>query len=256
MNQEVGLYRNNTRENNSGGHFLKIDLRASSSDKNRYALGSVATVYASGIEYTLQQFPVHGFQSSMQLPLHFGLKESRVDSLRIVWPDGLVQVIREPIVLDTTLVMVKPSGASTSARSSSSADIDGKPQKKVSPIFSAGRPTLSFTHSEDQANDFKIQPLMTNMYSFSGPRFAKGDVNGDRLEDIFICGPRNHPGRLFLQQRDGQYREDVQKIFTNDMVYEDCGAAFFDADNDGDLDLYVVSGGFQVEDGSALEDRL
>ena len=256
MNQEIGLYRNNTRENKSGGHFLKIDLRTGSNAKNRYALGSVVTVYASGNSYTLQQYPVHGFQSSMQVPLHFGLKENHVDSLRIVWPDGSKQVISAPVFLDTTLVMMKANNAVTNFRTASVSSIAGKSQLKGGTIFTAVRPVLSFTHSEDQANDFKIQPLMTNMFSFSGPRFAKGDVNGDRLDDIFVCGPRNHPGRLFLQLGGGSYKEDVQKIFSTDMVYEDCGAVFFDADNDGDLDLYVVSGGFQVDDSLQLEDRL
>ena len=126
MNQEIGLYRNNTRENKSGGHFLKIDLRTGANAKNIYALGSVVTVYASGNSYTLQQYPVHGFQSSMQVPLHFGLKENHVDSLRIVWPDGSKQVISAPVFLDTTLVMMKANNAATNFRTASVSSIAGK----------------------------------------------------------------------------------------------------------------------------------
>ena len=95
------------------------------------------------------------------------------------------------------------------------------------------------------------------MISYNGPRTAKADINKDGLEDIFICGAEGQPGQLFIQQTDGNFIADAQPDFTKDALSEDIDAAFFDADNDGDQDLYVVSGGYNFNQGdNKLQDRL
>jgi hypothetical protein len=244
MNQEAGLYQNMTIENNAVGHFLNINLKASGN--NTFAIGATVSLHAANNVYTMQNFPVHGFQSSMQVPIHFGFKENKIDSITIKWSNGQHEVILNPSQINGTLDVVQ-------------LEKTAKPlpiNKAITPIFTSTDFKLSYKHYEDLVNDFKIQPLMPNMFSYSGPRLVKGDVNNDKLDDIYVCGPKDQPGTLFIQQRDGSYKEDQQKAFNEDASAEDCGALFFDADNDGDLDLYVVSGGFVLDDEQNLQDRL
>jgi hypothetical protein len=124
-------------------------------------------------------------------------------------------------------------------------------------IFNPVTDALPYTNVAPDVNDFKIQPLMPNMISYSGPHTAKADVNGDGLEDIFICGAQDQMGKLYLQKADGKFAESAQPEIEKDAASEDVDALFFDADKDGDADLYVVSGGFNFNDGdAALQDRL
>ena len=95
------------------------------------------------------------------------------------------------------------------------------------------------------------------MVSTQGPKLAVGDINGDGLEDFFVCGAANQPGTLFQQTAAGKFVATNQKLFLADAACEDVNALFFDADKDGDLDLYVVSGGNETEVKTpALSDRL
>ena len=86
---------------------------------------------------------------------------------------------------------------------------------------------------------------------------AKGDVNGDGREDFYIGGAKDQPGALFIQTGNGSFKRTNEKLFEKDKESEDTGSTFFDADSDGDLDLYVCSGGSEFSNVStALIDRL
>ncbi len=244
MNQEAGLYKNNTVENASGGHFLTLNLKGYG--KNTLAIGSTVTVFSGFNRYTIQNYPVHGFQSAMQGPLHFGLKEAKVDSIKVIWPDGTYEVMKDIKGVDRMLTLEYKTGLKKFVPSELTAKT----------LFGEAKVSLSYKHTEDMVNDFKIQPLMPNMLSFSGPRIATGDVNGDKLTDLYVCSPKGQKGSVFIQLQDGRYIESRQPEIEADAIAEDCGAVFFDADKDGDQDLYVVSGGYAIDDTAHLHDRL
>jgi hypothetical protein len=244
MNQEAGVYRNNHMESGGMGHFIKLELRGI--NKNTKAIGTVITLYTTGQTITVQNYPVHGFQSSMQAPVHAGFNAPKIDSIAIRWPDGQFQVIKNNLRVDTLLVVTQENKP-----------YPKDPQKKKPlTMFTAVTPPISFQHIEDKVNDFKLQPLMPNMLSYSGPRFARGDVNGDKLEDIYVCGPKGQTGKIFIQLKGGSYMEKIQSAFLEDAEAEDCYAVFLDADKDGDQDLFVVSGGYAIDDEQMLQDRL
>ncbi|MBP6024988.1 VCBS repeat-containing protein [Ferruginibacter sp.] len=244
MNQEAGIYKNNTIENKNGGNFLKLQLTTS---QNKFAIGAKTTVFTESGRYSIENFPVHGFQSSMQIPLHFTFPDKKIDSFIISWPDGSMQTVQKNIAINKQLVVAQEKKSSNATPLLLGDDA----------IFKSSSIKINYVHKEDVVNDFKIQQLMPNMLSYSGPRIAKADINGDKLDDIYICGPKQQAGTLFLQQPDGDFTLSVQPGFDTDAIAEDCGAVFFDADKDGDMDLYVVSGGYAVENnGPALQDRL
>ena len=245
LNSEPAIYRNNAERIN-GHHFLSLKLTGKA--LNRLGVGAKIEVFAAGVRQFYEQNLSRGFQSSSSPILHIGLgKHNTVDSLRIRWPSGSTQVIRQ-ITANKILTI---------------SEIDADKNEYVSttdvpPVFAEITAPLSFTHRENNVNDFKRQTLLIHSLSHSGPCLATGDVNGDGLDDVYAGDAAGQSGALFLQRPNGQFVTSAQSAFANDAPYEDTDALFFDADQDGDVDLYVCSGGYDqfASEDALLQDRL
>ncbi len=240
MDETAGIYRNNIGDQLKN-NYLKIKL--SGKDHNRFAIGARVIVFAKGELIIREQYPVRGFQSSIDPILHFGLDSvTYVDSVHVYWPKGNLQIIKGTSV--NQVLTIKEADTTNPIT----------PVKSISnPLFEEIKMT-QINHIENEFVDFLIQPLLPRMYSTKGPAMIIGDVNGDELSDLFIGGGKGHKGAIYLKNEGGDYSLSEQNFDSNP---EDVDASFFDADGDGDQDLYVVSGGYEFSSNEkGLQDRL
>jgi len=237
IDQEALIYKNNAVESKSG-NYLKIKFDGT--PKNKMGIGSVVNIWHNGKNQMAELTLTRGYLSSVEPILYFGVgNDMVVDSLKVQWVDGKTQVLKN-ISSDQCLTLHE-------------AEARPVPEKKeiTEKIFKeiTDNTQFDFTHKEDFFDDYKYQVLLPYKLSQLGPFIAVGDVNNDKLDDFFIGNASGSSGKLFIQNKDCTFR--VQKgPWEQDSIYEDEGCLFFDSDNDGDLDLFVVSGGNEFPEGS------
>lgn len=245
INSKSYIYRNSTNEA-SENSFLKVKLEGDG--QNAYGVGSKVYVYADSTSQYVEQFPARGYLSSVSPTLHFGLgAHARVDSVRVVWPDGRRQTVYD-VPANQTLTLRQGDAVETDRAPSSS-----------SPIFQEVSSPVDARHQmAGDIDDFRRQPLMVNPKSFSGPAMAQSDVNGDGRTDLFVGGGNGQASTLYLQESDGTFTPHSSSVFEADRKSNDTEALFVDVNDDGHPDLYVASGGYGRfrEDDPALQDRV
>ncbi len=249
VNDEAFVYRNNARSQLPQNHYLQISLVGDST--NRFAVGARVTLKSNTTQFMQELEPTRGFQSSVDYTLTFGVgRIDTVESVTVDWPDGRTSGMSH-VGTNQRITIREDSVAAPSPPPHS--------PPSAAPVFRDVTSTvgLDFVHHENDFVDFDRESLIPKMVSTEGPFVTVADVNRDGLDDFFIGGAKGQASALYIQRPNGTFTATNQSLFEADRISEDLGAAFFDANGDGDLDLYVVTGGNEFSAlAPALEDRL
>ncbi|GAC1585778.1 MAG: VCBS repeat-containing protein [Ginsengibacter sp.] len=231
-------------------NYLSISFKGNKGG-NTFGVGCKAYVFQKGKLQYQQLMLTRGFMSSSDTRLHFGLDSlATVDSILVVWPDQMYQVVKN-IKANRQINIIQNEATSVFNYKSFF-----PPAKEILQNISS-EINCNWKHKENDFVDFNVQYLIPREESTRGPKIAVGDVNKDGLDDFFVCGSKGQPGALMIQTKDGKFKSTDENIFGKPAGSDDVDAVFFDANNDGYPDLYVVSGGNEYDDGNEnLIDRL
>ncbi len=242
MAEEASIYQNNANNN-----FVSFSFEGP--QNNRNGIGAKVKVFADDLQQSKEVYTSRGFQSSVSNTINFGLgNRTKIDSIEVIWPNGFTQKMVDFSINKRHILNFKNADKQLS-----------KLAKKVT-IFEAVNPTeldIHFSQKENNFNDFDLQLLIPQKQSEMSTPLAVADVNNDGLDDFFVGNGTGSPAALYVQNKNGTFKNTNVNLFALDKNFEDTDAEFLDIDNDNDLDLYVTSGGYEIKENSELlQDRL
>jgi hypothetical protein len=231
----VTLYEN---KNHQANKVSSLQIKLKGSAQNINAVGAKVLVYANNEIRTYDKYPVHGFMSSMEIPIVIGLK-TKIDSMLLIWPDNTFQSITLPADSSSVNVAYKKNLPAFDYKRLTGYFINSTRQW----VDITKDVNLNYLHEENHFSEFDREPLIPHMVSTEGTALAVADINHDGLEDIFIGSARDKKSIIFLQQFSGKFIKSEQVVLDKDSIYENTDACFADVNNDGNIDLIVASGG-------------
>ncbi|MDF2158743.1 VCBS repeat-containing protein [Algoriphagus sp. CAU 1675] len=243
LNQPAFVYENHSEQ--GANHFLRINLKAAG--LNPFGIGAEVKLFTSNGLFRQRLSTSRGFQSGTSTTLVFGLGElNQIDSIQVKWPDGMKESFPGTSV-DQFLGLEQFSGKSTT-----------ESQIPVGELSAESETKIKWSHLEKtEVDEGKREYLIPKSFAQSGPAIAVGDVNKDGLDDLYLGGAKDQAGVIFIQLPNGTFEEVLNPIFHQLAKAEDVVAEFADFNGDGNLDLYVGSGGNEEPQGNLfLFDRV
>ncbi|QTE23682.1 VCBS repeat-containing protein [Polaribacter cellanae] len=235
LDDVAGVYKNNAIDSFPNNHYLRLKLKGTLD--NHFAIGAKVNVKIGESYQSQELIPTRGYLSSVEPMLHFGLgNNKKVDTLEVTWPNGNKQFLYN-VKGNRTLEIVQEKEPKELLRN--------KKIESHTPLFVdiTNNCGINYTHKENNFNDYIRETLLPHKMSQQGPALAVGDINGDNLDDFYVGGAKGYTGAFYIQLPDATFKQIISPVLEDDKNHEDVSSLFFDVDNDGDLDLYVVSGG-------------
>jgi hypothetical protein len=245
INEKALVLKNNAPQKD----FINFSFKGNGS--NTKGMGAKLYLFSKGGMQFQQLMSTRGFQSAVDPILHFGLGDKgKIDSVLVVWPNQLYQVVKG-VEINKTNQLLQSNATNLFAYQTFF------PETKSNWVEVANQINSNWRHQENSFIDFNKQYLIPHELSTQGPKIAVADINNDGLDDFYVTGAAEQAGALFIQKKEGGFIESNHALFQQNAAAEEVAALFFDANNDGFKDLYVVSGGNQYNDGSPqLADKL
>jgi hypothetical protein len=243
LNEPAGILQNHA-DKLLKNNYIRLNLKGTSA--NSSAIGARVEVYHDEKKITYEHYTVRGFCSSVDPVITIGLGDWKsLDSIKIIWPMGNTQVIKSPEINIRIDVQ----------------EISGPPAPNVSEKINTWlsllpmNQTPDFSHEENDYNAFNSESLIPHALTNEGPALATGDIDNDGDDDAFFGGARNQSAVIYKNEN-GTWRRTNIDLLNHDRGFEDVDAVFFDADQDKDMDLIVVSGGQENVSRDLLKPRL
>ncbi|MFK5889150.1 MAG: VCBS repeat-containing protein [Flavobacteriaceae bacterium] len=239
LNEPSAIYKNTSTK----GNYLIIKFKGAK--KNTQGIGAKVTCYTKHKLQYAENFTTRGYLSSVAPELHFGFDSiQKIDSIKVIWPNLKVQILKN-VKTNQTLILNADDAKSFEQIA-----------KKDTKLLTNVSPKVRYKHSDFPSYGFAREPLIPFMLSNLGPHLAVADVDNNGFEDVFIGGAKQKKSNLFIQDSNGNFKLSPQPDLDKDYHKEDADNIFVDVDNDGDLDLVVVSGGDEFNSGENIEPRL
>lgn len=240
IDEKAYVLKNNSEESN----YIKIELNGNVGNRN--GIGAKIIAFTKSKRISREHYTSIGYLSSKSNNIHLGLgRDSIIDSLKIIWPNGLFETIQSISSNQKITLFQKNALHKYNFKLS-----------QQNPFLLPIDSIIDFKHKEQVSLDFDREPLIPFAGSNQGPNISIADVNEDGLDDLFITGGKRQPSTLYLQSKDGDFSNSQEETFAEHQLHEDIASGFFDSDGDGDFDLLVASGGNEFIDGKPLEPRL
>lgn len=251
INDVAFVFENNTSNNTTKNNFLRIKLKGPKN--NPMGIGAKIAVRKGPEEFLFhEQYLTRGYMSSVEATAHFGLGDKDIiEFVEILWPDGKFQKLQQ-INLNSSITLDYKKASSDDNQKVAFPLVPKKHNRLFEEV--SKKIGVDFLHKEADIVDYSLQRILPHKLTQNGPCLAVGDINGDTYEDFIVGSASKYSPVIFFQDSKGTFTEKTIFNTKEDMLYEEEGMTLFDLDNDGDLDLYLVSGSNEFEIGSEQYD--